>query len=52
MNPVELHRDALVVDVHTHGLGFLPRPVARAYRAATRGSMPADVPFLIRPKMP
>lgn len=40
-----LHREALVIDVHTHGLGFLPRPVARVYRAATRGSMPADVPL-------
>ena len=42
---VALHADALVIDVHTHGIGFLPRPVARAYRAATRGSMPPDVPL-------
>jgi microsomal dipeptidase-like Zn-dependent dipeptidase len=41
----ELHRDALVVDLHTHGTALLPRPVAAAYRAATRGSMPADVGF-------
>lgn len=40
-----VHADAFVVDIHTHGLGFLPKPIARAYRAATRGSMPADVPL-------
>lgn len=41
----ELHHDALVIDLHTHGVGFLPKAVARAYRAATLGSMPADVPL-------
>lgn len=40
-----VHADALVIDVHTHGIGFLPRPVAAVYRAATRGSMPPDVAF-------
>lgn len=45
LDPAVLHREALVIDIHTHGIGFLPRGVARAYRAATRGSMPADVPL-------
>ena len=40
-----LHRDALVIDVHTHGVHLLPRAWAAAYRAATRGSMPPDVGF-------
>jgi membrane dipeptidase len=45
VDPVALHGDALVIDIHTPGVGFLPRASARAYRAATRGSMPADVPL-------
>lgn len=45
IDPVALHREALVIDVHAHGVGFLPRAIARAYRAATLGSMPADVPL-------
>lgn len=39
-----LTREALVVDMHVHPRGFLPRPAAAVYRAVNRG-MPADAGF-------
>src|SRR4051812_7588383 len=39
----ELHRDALVVDTHVHGEGFVPRWAALPYRAALHTTMPPDV---------
>jgi membrane dipeptidase len=38
-----LHRAATVVDLHSHGLGMLPRPVDALYRAATLGRRPDDL---------
>jgi membrane dipeptidase len=38
-----LHRDALVVDVHTHAPGFVPAVPARAYRWVNRTTMPPDL---------
>jgi membrane dipeptidase len=42
---MRLHRDAIVVDTHTHSRTFLPRFAARAFRWANRRTMPADVLF-------
>jgi microsomal dipeptidase-like Zn-dependent dipeptidase len=36
---------APVIDLHVHGLGFLPRPVWAAYRAINRSTMPPDLGF-------
>jgi membrane dipeptidase len=38
-----LHREALVIDTHTHSATFLPAFAARALRWANRRTMPADV---------
>ena len=36
------HRDAWVVDVHTHGLGMLPAPIRHTHRLISRTTMPPD----------
>src|SRR6266508_4550318 len=42
---LRLHRDAIVIDTHTHSATYLPRFAATAFRWANRRTMPADVPF-------
>jgi membrane dipeptidase len=44
-----LHRDALVIDTHTHPIGFIPQPFGGVYRFAARvynrHAFPPDEPF-------
>jgi membrane dipeptidase len=44
-----LHRDALVIDTHTHPVGFIPQPFRAAYRLGNRlynrHTFPPDEPF-------
>lgn len=39
-----LHRASLVIDLHTHGQGFVPQPFRTAWRAVTPGA-PTEVGF-------
>lgn len=39
-----LHHESFVLDLHTHGQGFVPQPFRTAWRAVTRGA-PAEVGF-------
>ena len=40
-----LHQRALVIDTHTHAVGFIPQPFRSAYRLINRTTMPPDEPF-------
>jgi membrane dipeptidase len=42
---VSLHQRALVIDTHTHAVGFVPQPFRSAYRFMNRTTMPPDAPF-------
>lgn len=42
-----LHQRALVVDTHTHAVGFIPQPFRAAYRLINRTTMPPDEPFSV-----
>ena len=42
LDVMSFHRDAWVVDAHTHGLGMLPALPRAAYRAVNRTTMPPD----------
>lgn len=44
-----LHRASFVVDLHTHGRGFVPQPFRTAWRAVTAGA-PTEVGFDALPK--
>jgi microsomal dipeptidase-like Zn-dependent dipeptidase len=44
-----LHRDSFVLDLHTHGPGFVPRPFRAAWRAVTLRA-PAEVGFDVLPR--
>jgi membrane dipeptidase len=46
----ELHERALVIDTHTHAVGFVPQPFRSAYRFMNRTTMPPDEPFTVLPK--
>jgi membrane dipeptidase len=35
-DPATLHRNAVVVDMHTHPVGFVPKPFSAAYRLGNR----------------
>ena len=39
-----LHRESFVLDLHTHGQGFVPQPFRTVWRAVTAGA-PAEVGF-------
>jgi microsomal dipeptidase-like Zn-dependent dipeptidase len=47
--PDRLHRDSFVLDLHTHGPGFVPRPFRAAWRAVTLRA-PAEVGFDVLPR--
>ena len=40
-----LHDDAVVIDVHTHAVGFVPQPFRSLYRLVNRTTMPPDEGF-------
>ena len=40
-----LHDDAVVIDVHTHAVGFVPQPFRSLYRLINRTTMPPDEGF-------
>ncbi|HZQ86693.1 MAG TPA: membrane dipeptidase, partial [Acidimicrobiales bacterium] len=40
-----LHDEAVVVDVHTHAVGFVPQPFRSLYRLVNRTTMPPDESF-------
>jgi membrane dipeptidase len=42
-----LHERALVIDTHTHAVGFVPQPFRSAYRFMNRTTMPPDEPFSV-----
>ena len=42
-----LHERALVIDAHTHAVGFVPQPARSAYRFMNRTTMPPDTPFTL-----
>jgi membrane dipeptidase len=42
-----LHEQALVIDAHTHAVGFIPQPFRSAYRFVNRTTMPPDEPFSV-----
>ena len=42
-----LHDDAIVIDVHTHAVGFVPQPFRSAYRLINRTTMPPDEGFSV-----
>ena len=42
-----LHERALVIDTHTHAVGFVPQPFRSAYRFMNRTTMPPDAPFSV-----
>lgn len=44
-----LHRDSFVLDLHTHGPGFVPRPFRAVWRGVTLRA-PAEVGFDVLPK--
>lgn len=44
---MSLHERALVVDTHTHAVGFIPQPARSAYRFLNRTTMPPDEPFAV-----
>jgi membrane dipeptidase len=44
-SPLDLHRDAHVVDTHTHPAGFTPQPARSLYRLVNRRTMPPDEPY-------
>ena len=46
----QLHREVLVVDLHTHGPGFVPQPFRSVWRAAA-GAPPEDG-FVEQPTAP
>ena len=41
----DLHRDALVIDTHTHPAHFTPEPARSLYRLVNRGTMPPEEPY-------
>ncbi|MEY2479042.1 MAG: hypothetical protein QOG87_4357 [Actinomycetota bacterium] len=47
MSASSLHDRALVIDTHTHALGFIPQPFRSAYRFVNRTTMPSDEPFSV-----
>jgi microsomal dipeptidase-like Zn-dependent dipeptidase len=47
--PDRLHRDSFVLDLHTHGPGFVPRPFRAVWRAVTMRA-PAEVGFDVLPR--
>ena len=49
MNADRLHRDSFVLDLHTHGPGFVPRPFRAVWRAVTLRA-PAEVGFDVLPR--
>ena len=49
MNADRLHRDSFVLDLHTHGPGFVPRPFRAVWRAITLRA-PAEVGFDVLPR--
>jgi len=49
MTADRLHRDSFVLDLHTHGPGFVPRPFRAAWRAVTVRA-PAEVGFDVLPR--
>jgi membrane dipeptidase len=42
-----LHQRSLVIDTHTHAVGFVPQPFRSAYRWMNRTTMPPDEPFSV-----
>ena len=44
-----VHRDSIVVDVHTHPVGFIPQPARSLYRLVNRTTMPPDDDFAVLP---
>jgi microsomal dipeptidase-like Zn-dependent dipeptidase len=49
MNADRLHRDSFVLDLHTHGPGFVPRPFRAVWRGVTVRA-PAEVGFDVLPR--
>ena len=49
MTADRLHRDSFVLDLHTHGPGFVPRPFRAVWRAITLRA-PAEVGFDVLPR--
>ena len=47
MSGSALHERALVIDTHTHALGFVPQPARSAYRFLNRTTMPPDQSFAV-----
>jgi microsomal dipeptidase-like Zn-dependent dipeptidase len=49
MTADRLHRDSFVLDLHTHGPGFVPRPFRAVWRGVTLRA-PAEVGFDVLPR--